>query len=245
MQRFLLEIQFDGSNYHGWQIQQNANSVQAEINAALQILFQENVETIGCGRTDTGVHASQFFLHFDCTKELPKDFYYRINQILPSDISVLSIKKVEADFNARFDATSRTYQYFIHRNKNPFLIKYSWQYSLPLNIQKMNKAAELLKNYNEFECFSKSNTQVNSFVCKIYLARWKQDENSNLIFEIEANRFLRNMVRAIVGTMIDIGKEKISIEDFCRIIESKNRSNAGASVPGKGLFLTKVIYNQK
>jgi tRNA pseudouridine38-40 synthase len=245
MQRFLLEIQFDGTNYHGWQIQQNANSVQAEINAALQIIFQENIETIGCGRTDTGVHASQFFLHYDCTKEIPKDFNYRINQILPSDISVLSIKKVEADFNARFDATCRTYQYFIHRNKNPFLTKYSWQYSLPLNIQKMNKAAELLKNYNEFECFSKSNTQVISFVCKIYHARWKQDENSNLIFEIEANRFLRNMVRAIVGTMIDIGKEKISIEDFCRIIESKNRSNAGASVPGKGLFLTKVIYNKK
>lgn len=242
MQRFLLEIQFDGTNYHGWQIQQNAHSVQAEINAALQIILQQNIETLGCGRTDTGVHASQFFLNFDSNNDLPKDFFYRINQILPSDVSVLSIRKVAIDFNARFDAVSRTYNYFIHRNKNPFLSKYSWQYGLPLSIEKMNQAAVLLKEFTDFECFSKSNTQVASYVCKIHHAIWKEDENKNLVFEIEANRFLRNMVRAIVGTMIDVGKGKITTEDFVKIIESKKRSNAGASVPGKGLFLTKVVY---
>ena len=245
MQRYLLEIQFDGTNYHGWQIQQNAHSVQAEINAALQVILQQKIESLGCGRTDTGVHASQFFLHFDCSNEIPVDFFYRINQLLPSDISVVSLNKVDADFNARFDAISRTYNYFIHRNKSPFSTKYSWQYSLPLNIDKMNQAAALLKNYSEFECFSKINTQVATFVCNIGNAIWKIDNNNNLVFEIEANRFLRNMVRAIVGTMIDIGKEKITIQDFIKIIESKNRSNAGASVPGKGLFLTKVIYKQK
>lgn len=242
MERFLLEIQFDGSNYHGWQIQQNAHSVQAEVNAALQVILRQDIDSLGCGRTDTGVHASQFFLHFDCTNDIPTDFFYRINHILPSDISVVSLKKVADDFNARFDAVSRTYNYFIHRNKNPFLNKFSWQYGLPLNLQKMNNAAALLKNYTDFECFSKSNTQVTSYVCKIYHASWKEEENKNLVFEIEANRFLRNMVRAIVGTMIDVGKEKISIEDFIKIIESKKRSNAGASVPGKGLFLTKVVY---
>lgn len=242
MKRFLFEIKFDGTNYHGWQIQKNAHSVQAQVNSSLEIILRQSIETVGCGRTDTGVHASKYYFHVDLTNPFPKDFLYRLNTILPEDISVVNYLEVSSDFNARFSAVKRKYQYFIHTKKNPFLNKYSWQNGNNLDLEKMNEAAKILCTFSNFKCFSKSNTQVDSFECKMYGAQWKSIGEDRIMFEIEANRFLRNMVRAIVGTMVDIGKHKLSIENFIQIIESQNRSNAGASVPGKGLFLCDVNY---
>lgn len=241
MYRYFLEISYDGTNYHGWQVQENAITVQQRINNAMEIVLKKPVETIGCGRTDAGVHASQFFLHFDANIIQKEDFVYKLNSILPLDISIKKIINVEAEAHSRFDATLRTYHYHIHRNKNPFKNLYSWYMHYPVDMETMNKACKLLIGEKDFKCFSKTNTQVGSYVCTIHEAFWIENEDG-ISFTISANRFLRNMVRAIVGTMIDIGRGKMSLESLESIIESKNRSNAGASVPAQGLFLSEVKY---
>ena len=240
--RYFIELSYNGKNYHGWQIQPDAISVQEKLNNALSTIFQEKIEVVGAGRTDSGVHASQMFAHFDIEKELKKEVVFRINSILPNDIAVSQVFLVNNEKHARFDATSRSYEYKIWLGRNPFLLDFSWQiHSQKPNVDLMNKAAKLLLEYTDFQTFSKVKTEVYTFNCDITEAYWIQNKNE-LIFHISANRFLRNMVRAIVGTLLDVGLGKISIEDFQQIIESKNRANAGLSVPAKGLFLTNIKY---
>lgn len=238
--RFLLEIAFKGTAYHGWQIQKNAVSVQSILDEKISLLCAEKISTTGCGRTDTGVHAKQFFLHFDAIK-IPDQFIYHLNKILPWDISAYSIKSVHENFHARFDAQKRTYQYFISKRKDPFLKEYSYYRYEKLDIDSMNNAAKILLGEQDFECFSKNRTQVDHFRCTIIHAEWKEKDQL-LIFTITANRFLRNMVRAIVGTLLEIGKGEKTQEDLKEIIKSKKRSDAGFSVPAEGLFLTGIEY---
>ncbi|MFY8020926.1 MAG: tRNA pseudouridine(38-40) synthase TruA [Bacteroidia bacterium] len=241
--RYFIELAYNGKNYHGWQVQQNAHSVQAEIESKLQVLLKSSTEITGCGRTDTGVHARQYFAHFESDKELDSGkFCYQLNALLPNDIAIYQLFKVPDRFHARFDALSRTYEYHISYRLNPFLQELSWCYYRQLDIQLMNQAADILKTYSDFECFSKVHTQVNTFICRIDEAKWIETQNGMYIFEIKADRFLRNMVRAIVGTMVEVGLHRCSLEDFRKILESKNRSEAGQSVPAQGLYLTKIEY---
>ncbi len=244
MYRYFLHISYNGKDYHGWQIQDNAISVQAVLNEKISIALQENIYVVGAGRTDTGVHAEFFMLHFDTRKEITdkNGFIDKINKLLPQDIAAYNIYCVPNNANTRFDAISRTYEYRICRKKNPFLTHLSWYYRFPLNLESMNEAALTLFDYEDFTSFSKTGTQVKTNLCKIYEAQWFYKEDSVLIFRIKADRFLRNMVRAITGTLIDVGKEKISINAFRKIIEAKNRSKAGFSVPAHGLFLTDIEY---
>lgn len=241
--RYFIELAYKGKNYHGWQIQPDANSVQEELNKALSTVLREEINIVGAGRTDAGVHASQMFAHFDVSKSLEDNYLYKLNSILPDDIVINNLFLVDDEAHARFDAVSRSYEYKIWLGRNPFLLDSCWQiHSQELNVEAMNNAAKLLLNYTDFECFSKVKTDVFTFNCNITNAVWKQNGNE-LVFYISANRFLRNMVRAIVGTLIEVGLGKITEEDFRAIIESKNRSNAGMSAPAKGLFLTKVEYS--
>jgi tRNA pseudouridine38-40 synthase len=240
--RYFIELQYKGSNYHGWQLQDNAITIQEELNKALSLLLKIAVNVVGAGRTDTGVHASQFFAHFDDFKSIDTSkLVYKLNAILPGDIVIKNIFQVKEDAHARFDAISRSYEYRMWLGKNPFTNEVCWQTHLNPSVDKMNEAAKCLLNYKDFKCFSKSKTDVNTYNCTITNAEWKLN-GSNLIFYITADRFLRNMVRAIVGTLIEVGLDKISIDEFKQIIESRNRSNAGVSVPPQGLFLTKVVY---
>ena len=241
--RYFIELAYKGKNYHGWQIQPDAISVQGKINKVISTVLRENIIITGAGRTDAGVHASQMFAHFDTDKILNNDFGFRLNALLPDDIVIYNIKLVHNDAHARFDAHSRSYEYKIWLGRNPFSLDTSWQlYNQKLDIDLMNQAAEILYEYEDFECFSKVKTGVYTFNCNVTNAIWVLKDNE-LTFHISANRFLRNMVRAIVGTLIDVGTKKITINDFKKIIDSKNRSNAGTSVPAKGLFLTKVAYD--
>ena len=240
--RYFIELSYKGTNYHGWQIQPDASSVQEEITKALATILQEKILLVGAGRTDAGVHASQMFAHVDTVKKLTDDYVHKLNAILPNDIVIKSIKEVSDETHARFDAVSRTYEYRILLGRDPFLLETTWQlHQKNLQIEKMNEAANLLFEYEDFESFSKVKTDVNTFNCTIMKAVWTL-EDKHLIFHIKANRFLRNMVRAIVGTLIEVGLGKKTIEDFRNIIESKKRSEAGLSVPAKGLFLTEVCY---
>lgn len=240
--RYFIELSYNGKNYHGWQIQPDAISVQEKLNNALSTIFQEKIEVVGAGRTDAGVHASQMFAHFDIDKELKGEVVFKLNSILPNDIAVYKVFLVDDEKHVRFDATSRSYEYKIWLGRNPFLLDFSWQiHSQRPDINLMNEAAKLLLEYTDFQTFSKVKTEVYTFNCDVTEAFWIQNENE-LTFHISANRFLRNMVRAIVGTLLDVGLEKISVEDFRKIIESKNRGNAGLSVPAKGLFLTHIKY---
>ncbi|MDB5000178.1 MAG: tRNA pseudouridine(38,39,40) synthase TruA [Mucilaginibacter sp.] len=242
-QRYFIELAYDGTSYHGWQVQQNALSVQELLNKALSTLLRQPIETIGCGRTDTGVHAKEYFAHFDGPQPTEGTVNLRgLNALLPHDIAIKSIIPVHADAHARFDATLRSYEYHIHFEKNPFLNGYSWLLRDRPNLELMNKAAAIIMEYIDFSCFSKSNTQVKTNNCKIAKAVWEQTENG-IMFKISADRFLRNMVRAIVGTLLLVGKGEMQPEEIRDIIESKNRSNAGMSVPACGLYLTEVKYS--
>lgn len=242
--RYLLQLAYKGTRYHGWQKQHNAISVQSVLEEKLSLLIGENIETLGCGRTDTGVHAKDFYAHFDTSQILDLNrMVFKLNQLLPDDIVALELYQVVDDFNARFDATSRTYEYWITQKPNPFLTELAWyQYGKP-DIDQMNEAAGLLLGKKDFQCFSKVHTQVDNFICEITFARWEHKDDK-LIFTITANRFLRNMVRAIVGTLLEVGKGKLSLEDLKLILERKNRSEAGQSVPARGLFLTRIDYPQ-
>jgi tRNA pseudouridine38-40 synthase len=243
--RYFIQLSYNGTAYHGWQIQENTGqTVQQLLNEMLSLLLNEKIVVTGCGRTDTGVHARDFYGHFDCGFDLipEKDkWIYRFNNALPGDIAVKNIFVVKEDGNARFDALSRTYEYIITKRKNPFEINKAWYLYGKLNVDEMNKAALILFDYNDFTSFSKSNTQNFTNNCKILKAEWRE-EGDLLIFTVSADRFLRNMVRAIVGTLIDVGKGKMSLDEFHTVIKSQNRSNAGFSVPACGLYLTEIEY---
>ncbi|MDP1745869.1 MAG: tRNA pseudouridine(38-40) synthase TruA [Bacteroidota bacterium] len=248
MQRYFIQLSYNGTAYHGWQIQENTfRTVQQVLNEMLSRLLNEPIVITGCGRTDTGVHATEYFAHFDSTiedLEINQDkWIFKFNFALPADIAIQKIITVKEKSNARFDAISRTYQYIINKKKDPFQIDRSCFLYGALNIEEMNKATKILFDHIDFSAFAKTNTQNLSNNCKIYKAEWKE-ENDSLIFTISANRFLRNMVRAIVGTLLNVGKGKISIEEFNEIIESKTRSKAGFSAHACGLYLTKVEYPQ-
>ena len=244
MQRYFLELAYDGSNFFGWQVQPNQRTVQAEIESALSKLYSnENIGVVGCGRTDTGVHASQYYLHFDAiVKFAEDDLVHKLNGMLPKDIAISRALLVSNDLHARFDADKRTYTYYISQKKNPFNINTSWYKRLDLDIKAMNEAAQKCLGKKDFECFSKVHTEVNNFICEVFECEWKY-ENAQYIFKVTANRFLRNMVRAMVGTFIDVGLGRINLDEFEGILDSKNRSNAGTSVPAQGLFLSEVKYN--
>ena len=247
--RYFIEIAYRGTAYHGWQIQNNATSVQEILNKALATILRQNIETVGCGRTDTGVHATQLFAHFDLTlptgdSPLAADnsqLVIRLNSILPYDIAVKRLFEVQPTAHARFDAVMRSYEYHVHFKKDPFRQDLSWMLRDRPDMSLMNLGAEILMEYRDFSCFSKSNTQTFTNNCLITSAVWKLTGDS-MVFYISADRFLRNMVRAIVGTLILVGKGERQPEDIRQIIESKNRSNAGMSVPACGLFLTEVRY---
>ncbi|KAB2915941.1 MAG: tRNA pseudouridine(38-40) synthase TruA [Bacteroidetes bacterium] len=241
--RFVVELSYDGTRYHGWQVQQNANSVQAELNSAISKLLSHPVETIGCGRTDTGVHALQFFAHFDYHSPLPPKFVFRLNKILPYDIAIHAAYKVSDEFNTRFDATYRLYEYHMHSKPDPFLVNRSYYRYGPLDYDAMNLAAQKLFDYIDFECFSKTHTQVYTFNCKIMQAKWQKIHESRHVFTIQADRFLRNMVRAIVGSLIDVGSGKLTIQGFEAVIQSKKRTEAGFSAPAHGLYLKSIGYD--
>lgn len=242
--RYFIELSYDGTPYHGWQTQPNGITVQACLDQALSTYFRQDITSLGCGRTDAGVHASQFFAHFD-VQNLPLQTVINaiggLNSLLPYTIAIKRIFEVALDAHARFDATARAYQYHIHFEKDPFKIDRSWLFKGKLDVAKMNEAAQLLMNFTDFSCFSKSKTQTFTNNCKITAAGFVQG-NDGLIFTIKADRFLRNMVRAIVGTLILVGKNDIDVNAVKEIIASKNRSNAGQSVPACGLYLTKVEY---
>ncbi|WKD86027.1 tRNA pseudouridine synthase A [Polaribacter huanghezhanensis] len=240
--RYFIELSYLGKNYHGWQVQPDANSIQEELNKAISTVLQEEISVVGAGRTDTGVHASQMFAHFDSETILDKNIVFKLNSMLPEDIVVHHVVKVAEEKHARFDALTRSYKYRIWLGRNPFLLETTWQlFHQKLDVDAMNEAAEILLEYENFQAFSKVKTEVKTFNCKVTKAVWIQEGNQ-LIFHITANRFLRNMVRAIVGTLVDVGKNKINKEDFRTIILSKDRANAGLSVPAKGLFLTEITY---
>ncbi|HKX87528.1 MAG TPA: tRNA pseudouridine(38-40) synthase TruA [Flavobacterium sp.] len=240
--RYFIEFAYNGTHYHGWQYQPNAISVQETLNKVFSTLLQEEIDIVGAGRTDSGVHASQMYGHFDSEKVIDKEkLMYKANSFLPKDIVVYDIIPVHEEAHARFDATSRTYHYFISTKKDIFGNETCWLNQLPLDLELMNEAAQLLLEFTDFQCFSKSNTDVFTYNCKITEAYWRKD-NNKLIFTITADRFLRNMVRAIVGTLVNIGLHKITKDDFIRIIESKDRKKAGFSVPAQGLFLTNIAH---
>ena len=240
--RYFIELAYKGTNYHGWQYQPEANSVQETLNKALSVLLKKEIDVVGAGRTDTGVHAKQMYAHFDFETEINTiQLVHKLNSFLPKDIVIFDIIQVPNDAHARFDATKRTYEYHIHTFKDVFENDGSWLHQLPLDLEKMNEACQILFKYNDFECFSKTNSDVRTFNCVIFEAHWKQIANK-IVFTISADRFLRNMVRAIVGTMINIGLNKINLTDFEKIIESKNRSQAGFSAPAHGLYLTQIEY---
>jgi len=241
--RYFIKFAYNGTNYHGWQSQPNASTVQETLTKAMSTVLNTHIELMGAGRTDTGVHAKMMYAHFDFEKEFQSDsLVHKLNSFLPKDIAVFDIVPVAENAHARFDAKKRTYEYHIHTFKNVFQNELSWYNPQKLDVDLMNEAAKILLLHTDFECFSKVHTDVNTFDCKITTAHWQHNANQ-LIFTISADRFLRNMVRAIVGTLINIGLHKITLADFEAIIKSKNRSEAGFSVPAHGLYLTEIIYD--
>ncbi|MEJ6791848.1 MAG: tRNA pseudouridine(38-40) synthase TruA [Lacinutrix sp.] len=240
--RYFIELSYNGKAYHGWQIQPNAISVQEVLEKSLSTLLKEPITTMGAGRTDAGVHAKQLFAHFntEVSFNIPK-IIYKLNSFLPEDISIQNIFRVKADVHARFHATSREYLYRIALEKNPFNTEQAFLLKPKLDIEKLHEATKILLNYKDFQCFSKSNTDVKTYNCNIMKAEWQIVKNE-LQFTIKADRFIRNMVRAIVGTLINIGIGKIEVETLHDIIKSKNRSEAGFSVPAHALYLTAIEY---
>lgn len=242
--RYFIRLSYKGTNYHGWQIQPNAISVQEELNKALSTVLNQSINVVGCGRTDTGVHASDFMAHFDLPQDFPidsKKLIFKLNRFLPHDISIMDLYRVKDEAHTRFDAVSRTYHYKITKNKDPFRMESHWKIQYELDIDKMNEAAKILFDYIDFTSFSKLHTDAKTNNCKIYQAEWNESDDE-IIFTIKADRFLRNMVRAIVGTLVEVGRGKMNMDEFRKVIESKNRSKAGTSVPGHGLFLAKIDY---
>lgn len=254
--RYFLELEYNGSNFHGWQTQPNASSVQATIENGLNTIFKENIALTGAGRTDTGVHARQMFAHFDVANPIydEKRFLLSLNSLVGKDITIKDIRQVEDKAHARFDAKERTYKYFVSHLKNSFLKDFCWHSPNPLDIDSMNQAAETLLETKDFTSFAKLHSDAKTNICDVIEAKWTPLENDfeaqkfmgnlngGLVFTITADRFLRNMVRAIVGTLVEVGRHKISKEDFEAIIKEKNRCSAGTSMPAQALFLWRIKY---
>lgn len=246
MNRYFIQLAYNGTNYHGWQVQPNALTVQEVMEKGISTILGQKVEITGAGRTDTGVHASFYVAHFDLPESVedPNQLAVKMNRFLPNDISIVQIFPVEADLHARFSAISRTYHYFLTNQKEPFRKEFTARYNFVLDVEKMNEAAILLLKFSDFTSFSKLHTDVKTNNCKVSMAKWERKEGL-LVFEIKADRFLRNMVRAITGTLVEVGRGKISISDFISIIEAKDRGKAGASVEAGGLFLTDIEYPEQ
>lgn len=241
--RYFITFSYDGTAYHGWQIQPHSVSVQEELQKALSTLLRKPMEVVGAGRTDTGVHARKMVAHFDSESELEcSQLVYKLNKLLPRDIAVQQIERVEKDMHARFSAKSRTYHYYVHLDKNPFLRSYSWQVYGNPDFDLMNRAAAVLMEYTDFTSFSKVNTDTKTNDCTITEAHWDRVGEGQWRFTITANRFLRNMVRAIVGTLMEVGRGRMSIEQLRNVVDAKDRCRAGDSVPGNALFLVEVKY---
>ncbi len=245
--RYFITLSYDGAAYCGWQRQKEAPSVQQALEQGLSTLLRVATEVVGCGRTDTGVNASYAVAHFDSDKTLDcGQLAYKLNLVLPHDIAVKDIRPVRADAHARFDATEREYTYYISPRKSPFRRFSAWQYYVPLDVERMNKAAEVLLRYDDFTSFAKLNSNNKTNICHISLAQWRVDEASEvLVFTIRADRFLRNMVRAIVGTLVDVGRGRLSVEEFEHIVVSRNLSLSSAGAPAQGLFLSNVRYSDE
>lgn len=246
MQRYFITLSYDGTAYHGWQIQPHSTSVQETLQKALSTLLRRETEVVGAGRTDTGVHASMMVAHFDWdgTDLDGTQLCYRLNKMLPPDIAIQRIEPVAGEMHARFSATARTYHYFIHTVKSPFQRQYSWQVHGSLDFGRMNRAARVLLEYRDFTSFSKVNTDTKTNLCDLREAFWEEIAPGQWRFTITANRFLRNMVRAIVGTLVEVGRGRLDEEGLRRIIEAKDRCRAGESVPGNALFLVNIEYEE-
>ena len=251
--RYFIQLSYDGTGYHGWQVQPNGVSVQEVLQKALSTLLRQPTEVTGAGRTDAGVHASMMVAHFDWPaahegegcEEMPLDctqLTYKLNRLLPPDVAVQAVRPVGPEMHARFSATRRTYHYYIHTHKNPFLRGYSWQVNVPLDFALMNEAAQVLLEYSDFTSFSKTGTDVKTNICQLTEARWEQLKPGEWRFTVSANRFLRNMVRAIVGTLVEVGRHRMTISQMRHAIEAKDRQRAGESVPGHALYLTTIEY---
>lgn len=237
-----MQFSYFGKHYHGWQKQPNAITVQQVLEDALSKLLKSDISLMGAGRTDAGVHAKEMYAHFDTNRiDDLNGLTYRLNAFLETDIAVQEIFEANEAAHARFDASERTYEYWVVQDKNPFLAETAHYVKQPLNVEKMNRGAELLLQHKDFECFSKSNTDVKTYNCDVKKAVW-ENKKDILVFTIIADRFLRNMVRAIVGTLLEVGQGKIDVDDVKTILKSRDRGKAGPSVPAKGLYLTKVIY---
>ena len=241
--RYCIIFAYDGTAYHGWQLQPNAPTVQQEMEKALRMVLRADVGVVGAGRTDTGVHARMMACHFDCEEELDcPHLAFKLNCLLPPDIAVSEVKAVAPDWHARFSAIARTYHYYIITRKDAFLHPYALRLYFPLDVERMNKAARLLLDHKDFGCFCKSHSDNKTNLCIVTEAQWTTTDDGMLVFRITANRFLRNMVRAIVGTLIEVGTGKMSIDDFRQVLLSGKRTEAGESVPAKGLFLERITY---
>ena len=251
--RYFIQLSYDGTGYHGWQVQPNGVSVQEVLQKALSTLLRQPTEVTGAGRTDAGVHASMMVAHFDWPaahegegcEEAPLDctqLTYKLNRLLPPDVAVQAVRPVGPEMHARFSATRRTYHYYIHTHKDPFLRGYSWQVNVPLAFALMNEAAQVLLEYSDFTSFSKTGTDVKTNICQLTEARWEQLKPGEWRFTVSANRFLRNMVRAIVGTLVEVGRHRMTISQMRHAIEAKDRQRAGESVPGHALYLTNIEY---
>ena len=249
--RYFVTFSYDGGRYHGWQIQPNGVSVQEKLQEALSTLLREEISVTGAGRTDTGVHARMMVAHFDLPSNCKFDgtdgvdceqLTYKLNRLLPQDIAVQKVEAVSDEMHARFSAKWRTYHYYIHTRKEPFLRAYSCEMHYPLDFAKRNEAAQRLLGYEDFGAFCKSGADVKTTLCTVTKAEWIQTSPTTWYFEITANRFLRNMVRAVVGTLIDVGRGRLSVDEFCKVIEGKKRTEAGESMPGHALFLENIVY---
>ncbi len=244
LQRYSIELAYNGRDYFGWQIQPKQKSVQETIEIALSKLFDaKKIDIVGCGRTDTGVHAKHYIAHVDLPLKWDEEVLtYKLNRILPDSIVIYNIQKKESNFHARFNAKARTYRYFIHTQKDPFINGASLHFTKDLNLDKMNEAGLFLIGKKDFTSFSKLHTDVFTNICTIYHAEWTRVNEHEIFFEITADRFLRNMVRAIVGTLLEVGEEKITPNDVVTIIAKNDRGEAKMSVPAHGLFLWKIEY---
>jgi len=241
--RYFIHFCYDGTNYHGWQIQPNGNTVQAELQRACSLALRQDVTVVGAGRTDTGVHARHMVAHFDIGRPIDcAHTAFRLNNILPRDIAVDRVEEVPGTMHARFSAKRRTYHYYVHTAKEPFRDKYSLQLHYHLNYEMMNRAAAVLTEYNDFGAFCKAGSDVKTTLCDVVEAGWHHTSPTNWHFRITADRFLRNMVRAVVGTLVEVGRGRLSVEEFRQVIEGKSRSQAGESMPAKALFMESVEY---
>ncbi len=241
MLRYFIEVAYKGTHYSGFQTQQNAETIQSVLELALQKVYKSQFQLTCSSRTDAGVHALQNFFHVDTESELNLKQVYNVNAVLPRDIIVKNIRPVAPDWHARFSATHREYKYYITRNRNPFLTETAWFYPYDLNVETLQQAAEILLTYADFTSFSKRNTQVKTFICNIITSKWVQEEGC-LVYNVKANRFLRGMVRGLVGTMLQVGRGLITLDDFKKIIEAKDCTKANFTTPSTGLFLVEVIY---